>query len=169
MSYLRDHQVFCMVLCLEKSVPLKLEPCPLHAASRMQSWFVVYPVNARRIGWNVVFPILTSTPRVKTTTCRGGRGSSTREGVIEKAHALLLSSPCALQAPSKGAEGEILVLCWGLVAPLGCGGTFTSRSWPAGATGCCSGAEGCTICSLIVAAVDLKTCESWRFLPTANL
>lgn len=155
-----------MVLCLEKSVPLWLEPCPLHATSRMQSWFVVCPGTARKIGWNVVFPILITTPRLKTTTCRGGKGRPTREG---KARALLLSVPCALQAPSKGAEGEILVLYWSFLAPLGCGGTFASLSWLARATGCCSGAEGCTICSLIVAAVDLKTCESWRFLPTANL
>lgn len=98
MSYIRDHQVFCMVLCLEKSVPLKLEPCPLRAASRMQSWFVVCPEITRKIGWNVVFPILITTPRLKTTTCKGGKRSPAGEG---KASAVLLSLPCALQE------------CWG--------------------------------------------------------
>lgn len=121
MCYMRDHQVFCMVLCLEKSVPLKLEPCPLHAASRMQSWFVVCPGTARKIGWNVVFSILITTPRLKTTTCRGGKGSPTRE---EKAHALLLSSPCALQALPGVLRVKFLFsaeVCWHpwvVVAPL---------------------------------------------------
>lgn len=50
-------------------------------------------------------------PKGKNNHLQSWKGSPNREGVIGKARALLLSSPCALQAPSKGAEGEILVLC----------------------------------------------------------